>query len=83
MQRGPDVLGHADGLVGAPEEAAAEEAGEEEDAVVPLGAGAGHVELVEEPVEVEEGGGELVEDEGGAVEVDEWALDFMTMNARQ
>jgi len=33
------------------------------------------VQLVEEPVEVEEGGGELVEDEGGAVEVDEWSLD--------
>jgi len=32
------------------------------------------VQLVEEPVEVEEGGGELVEDEGGAVEVDEGSL---------
>ena len=74
VQRGPDVLRHADGLVGAPEQAAAEEAGEEEDAVVPLGAGAGHVELVEEPVEVEEGGGEFVEDEGGAVEVDKGTL---------
>lgn len=52
MQRGPDVLVDADGLVGAPEEAAAEEAAEEEHAVVPLGARAGHVEFVEEPVEV-------------------------------
>ena len=74
MQRGPDVLGHADGLIGAPEQAAAEEAGEEEDAVVPLGSRTGHVELVEEPVEVEKGGGELVEDEGGAVEVDKRTL---------
>jgi len=74
VQRRPDVLVDADALVGAPEEAAAEEAGEEEDAVVPLGAGAGHVEFVEEPVEVQEGGGEFVEDEGWAVEVDEGAL---------
>ena len=74
MQCGPDVLVYADGLVGAPEEAAAEEAAEEQDPVVPLGPGAGHVQLVEEPVEVEEGGGELVEDERWAVEVDEGAL---------
>lgn len=33
------------------------------------------MQLVEEPVEVEEGGGELVEDEGGAVEVDEGSLE--------
>ncbi len=75
MHGGPDVGVHADGLVAAPDEAAAEEGGEQQEAVVPLRAGAGHVQLVEEPVEVEEGGGELVEDEGGAVEVDEWSLD--------
>ena len=74
MQCRPDVLGDADGLVRAPQQATAEEAREEEDAVVPLGAGAGHVQLVEEPVEVEEGGRELVEDEGGAVEVDKGSL---------
>lgn len=74
MQRGPDVLGDADALIGAPEEAAAEEGGEEEEAVVPLGAGAGHVEFVEEPVEVEEGGGDFIEDEGWAVEVYERSL---------
>ena len=61
-------------MVGAPEKAAAEKGREEEDTVVPLWAGAGHLEFVEEPVEVEEGGGEFVEDEGGAVEVDEGAL---------
>ena len=74
MEGGPAVLVDAQGLVGAPQETAAEEGGEEEDAVVPLGAGAGHVELIEEPVEVEEGGGELVEDEGGAVVVHEGSL---------
>ena len=74
MQSSPDVLVDANGLVGAPEKAAAEEGGEEENAVVPLWAGAGHLKFVEEPVEVEEGRGEFVKDEGGAVEVDEGAL---------
>ena len=76
----PDVLVDADGLVCSPEETAAEEGGKEEDAVVPLGAGAGHAEFVEEPVEIEEGGGELVEDECWAVEVHEGAL-FMPLLA--
>jgi len=75
LDGGPDVLVHADGLVGAPDEAAGEEDEEEEEAVVELEAGAGEVELVEEPVDVEEGGGELVEDEGWGVEVDEGALE--------
>jgi len=39
-------------LVGPPEKAAAEEGGEEEKAVVPLGFGAGHMEFVKKPVEV-------------------------------
>ena len=74
VQGCPDVLVDADGLVGSPEETAAEEGDEEEDAVVPLGEGAGHAEFVEEPVEIEEGGGEFVEDERWAVEVYEGAL---------
>lgn len=74
MQCRPDVLGDADRLIGAPEQATAEKAGEEEHAVIPLRAGAGHVELIEEPVEIEERGGKLVEDEGRAVEVDERSL---------
>lgn len=36
------------------------------------------MQLIEEPVEVEERGGELVEDEGRAVEVDERALFYHT-----
>lgn len=75
VESGPNVSVDTDGLVGAPDEAAAEKGGEEEDAVVPLGPRPGHVEFVEEPVEVEEGGGELVEDKCGAVEVDEWPLE--------
>lgn len=75
LDSGPDVLVDAEGLVGAPDEAAREEDKEEEDAVVELEAGAGEVEFVEEPVDVEEGGGELVEDKGWGVEVDEGALE--------
>ena len=52
VERGPDVCVDAERLVGAPYEAAAEEGSQEEDAVVPLGLGAGHVEFVEEPVEI-------------------------------
>ncbi len=74
MEGCPDVLVDADGLVGSPDETAAEEGGEEEDAVVPLGKGAGHAEFVKEPVEIEEGRGEFVEDECWAVEVYEGAL---------
>lgn len=74
MQGRPDVLVDADGLVGAPDETAAEEGDEQEDAVVELGARARHVDLVEEPVEVEEGRGQLVEDEGWTVVVDERSL---------
>jgi hypothetical protein len=61
-------------LVGTPDQAAEEEGDEQGDAVVQLGLGARHVELVEEPVDVEEGSGELVEDEDGGVEVEVGAL---------
>ena len=37
VQGGPDVLVNADGLIGAPEETAAEEGNEKEDAVKELG----------------------------------------------
>ena len=79
MEGGPAVLVYAERLVGAPQETAAEEGCKEEDPVVPLGAGAGHLKLVEEPVEVEEGGGELVEDECGAVEIDKWSLSCVSL----
>ena len=74
LDSGPYVLVDADGLVGAPDEAAGEEGGEEDEPVIELDAGACQVELVAEPVDVEEGGGELVEDEGGGIEIDKGAL---------
>ena len=71
---GPEVLVDAQRLVRTPEETATEEGDEQEDAVDELGERASHVEFVEEPVEVEEGRRELVEDKRGGVEVDERAL---------
>lgn len=70
----PDVLVHAVVLVRAPDQAAAGESGEEGDGVDELQGAAGHAQLVEPPVDVEEGGGELVEDEVDAVVVDERSL---------
>ena len=69
-----NVIEHGEGGVRAPDKTAAEEGGEEEDTVGELEVGTGFVELVEEPVNVEEGGGKFVEDEGWTVEVDEGSL---------
>ena len=80
VERCPDVLIDADGLVGSPDETAAEEGEEKEDTIVPLGKGAGHAEFVEEPVEIKEGRGDFVEDECWAVEVHEGAL-FIFLSA--
>lgn len=71
----PDVSRDVVGLIGAPDQTAGEEDGEQDQAVVQLRSGAGHVQLVEEPVEVQKRGGQLVQDEGRAVIVDEWALE--------
>ena len=68
------VAEHGERRVRSPDEATAEEGGEEEDAVGELEVGAGPVELVEEPVDVEERGGKFVEDKGWSVKVDEGSL---------
>jgi hypothetical protein len=68
------VIKHREGGVCAPDKTATEEGGEEENAVGELEVGTGLVELVEEPVDVEERGGELIEDESWTVEVDEGSL---------
>jgi hypothetical protein len=62
------------GLPGAPDETAGEEYEEEEHAVVPLERAAGHVDLVQEPVNIEEGAGELVENKSWGVKVDKGPL---------
>lgn len=79
MQCCPDVLINPNALVCAPKESAAEKAGQEEDTVVPLGSRSGHVQLIEEPVEIQEGRGELVEDKCWAVEVDKWSLPYLSV----
>ena len=74
MDRCPDVLVDPDGLIGTPDEAATEEREEEEDTIIELWFRARHVYFVKEPVEVEERGGELVEDKCRPIEVDKRSL---------
>jgi len=62
------------GAVKAPHDAAAEKGAGQDGAVDGLVDGAGEVELVAEPVDVEEGRGELIEQEDWAVEVEEGSL---------
>ena len=71
----PHVLVNAEGLVSTPAETAGEESGEEADTVDELALGAGEVQFVKEPVEVQEWRGELVKDESRGVVVNEWALE--------
>jgi hypothetical protein len=61
-------------LIGPPDEAAAEECHKQTDSIVELDFGASEIQLVAEPVDVQEGGGEFVEDEDRAVVVEERAL---------
>ena len=63
-----------DGRVDAPDDAAAEEGAGEEGAVDGLVDGSGETELVAEPVNIEEGTAEFVEEEYRGGEVDERAL---------
>lgn len=74
MDSCPDILVDANGLVGAPNKAAGKERKQKQKSIIQLCLRSGHVEFVEEPVEVQEWGRELVEDEGAAVEVDKWSL---------
>jgi hypothetical protein len=69
-----NILEDDDRVISTPQDAAAEEGGEKTQAVDELDSPAGEVEFIAEPVDVEEGGGELEEDEDWSVEVDEWAL---------
>lgn len=70
-----DVLEDVDGGDVAPDDAAGEEGEGQEGAVDGLVDAAGELELVAEPVDVEKGRGELVEEEDWCVEVDEGSLE--------
>lgn len=74
VQSSPDILIDTDRLVGAPDETAAEERNEQDNAVVPLVFRAGEVQFVKKPVNVEKRGGKLVEDKSWAVEIDKRPL---------
>ena len=56
-------------LIGSPDKTTSAEGGDERDAVDELCRGAGFAEFVQPPVDVQEGGGEFVEDEVEAVVV--------------
>lgn len=71
----PHVPVDKDGLPRSPNKAAPEEREEQHHAIVPLEVTSSHVELIKEPVNIEEGAGELVENEHGRVEVDEGSLE--------
>jgi hypothetical protein len=75
MHSVPHVLVDPERLVCAPYQAAAKEDAQQDDAVVPLQFSSRHVELVAKPVDVEERGGQLVENEDWAVVIAEWSLD--------
>ena len=77
---GVEVLCALVGGVRAPADAAEEERESEQGAVDGLIDGTSEVKLIAEPVDVEEGRAELVEEEDGAVEVDEWTLLTLTVS---
>jgi hypothetical protein len=60
--------------VAAVDEAGAGKGDEQDDAVEQLKGTAGELELIAEPVDVEKGGGEFVEDEAGRIVVDKGSL---------
>ena len=81
LKRSPNVLIHPHALPRAPDQATGSERRDERDAVDELGGGSGHVELVQEPVDVEKGRRELVEDEIQAVVVAEGPLGVVSLDA--
>lgn len=74
VQSSPYILIDADRLVGTPDESATEEGKEEHESVVELSLRSSHIELIEEPVEVQEWRGEFVKDERAAIVVDKRSL---------
>lgn len=72
--RAVDILEDQDAAVVAPDETAAEESRGKESTIDSLVDRAGEVELVAEPVNVQEGAGKLVQEEHRCVVVEEWTL---------
>ena len=70
----PDVAEDVESSVSAPDQARKEKRQYEYYAIVKLCIRASHVQLVEEPVEIEKRRREFKEDEDGSVVVDEWSL---------
>jgi hypothetical protein len=70
----PNILVYTDRLICSPNQTAAKKCKEQHKSIIKLRFRAGHFEFVEEPVEVQKWGGELVENECTTVEVNEWSL---------
>lgn len=75
-----DVVEHADTGEVSPNDPASEESPSQKGAVNCLVDAAGEIELVAEPVNIEEWRRELVEKEGGRVKVDEWSLESQMLD---
>lgn len=70
----PHVLVHSEGLVVSPDQSTAAKGCNQSDAVVPLELTACPAQFVEEPVDVDKGGRQFVENEVKTVVVEERAL---------
>lgn len=69
-----NVIPNHGGLADAPDQTGREEGEEQDDAIVELDLSSGQTQLVAEPMNVEEGGRQLVEDEDGGIVVQEGSL---------
>jgi len=81
LGRRPEILIHPDALVGSPYQSAASKGREKRNAVDKLSRRPSHADLVHEPMHVEEGGGELVENEIDAVIIAEGPLCWLVGRA--
>lgn len=74
MQTSPQVASNEDRLVCTPYKAAAEKGKYEDEAIIQLSSRSSHAHLIEEPVDVEKGRGQLPKDEVATIVVDKRAL---------
>lgn len=75
-----DVLGHSPRAICSPHETTGEEGDDEKASVDSLIDRTCETELVAEPVDVEEGSRQLMEQKNRAVEVNEWSLPTLSVS---
>ena len=74
MHGSPDILIYTDGLVCPPEQATREESYKQGDSINKLKFRPRHIQFIEEPVEIEEGRGELIENKCTPIKVEKGSL---------